>query len=65
MADTNHLEPGFNNRPTSIGWEFYLFFIIFGALGSIVALLFFPDTLHKPLKETAAGLGDGEEGFIL
>jgi hypothetical protein len=29
-----------------------------------VALLFFPDTLHKPLEETAAMFGDDEEVII-
>jgi MFS family permease len=47
-----------------IGWKFYLFFIIFAAIGCIVALLFFPDTLHKPLEETAAMFGDDEEVII-
>ena len=45
----------------NIGWKFYIFFIIFAALGCVVSLLFFPDTLHKPLEETAAMFGDDED----
>jgi len=43
---------------SSIGWKFYIFFIVFSAIGSLVALFLFPDTLHKPLEEIAALFGD-------
>jgi hypothetical protein len=42
----------------SIGWKFYLFFIIITGIGSLVVFIFFPDTLHKPLEEIAALFGD-------
>ncbi|OQV03670.1 hypothetical protein CLAIMM_08686 [Cladophialophora immunda] len=42
----------------SIGWKFFLIFIIFAALGSITVFLFFPDTLHKPMEEIADMFGD-------
>ncbi|KAK5000699.1 hypothetical protein LTR66_000490 [Elasticomyces elasticus] len=45
----------------TIGWTYYIFFVIFAALGCVVSLLLFPDTLHKPLEETAAMFGDEEE----
>jgi len=48
----------------NIGWKYYIFFIVFAALGSVVSLLFFPNTLHKPLEETAAMFGDDEEVVI-
>jgi hypothetical protein len=48
----------------NIGWKFYIFFIIFAAAGCVVAFFIFPDTLHKPLEETAAMFGDEEEVII-
>ncbi|KAH8892299.1 MFS general substrate transporter [Thozetella sp. PMI_491] len=42
----------------SIGWRFYLFFICIPVVGSGIVLLFFKDTLHKPLEEIAAIFGD-------
>ena len=48
----------------TIGWKYYIFFILFAAFGCVVSLLFFPDTLHKPLEETAAMFGDDEEVVI-
>ncbi len=42
----------------SIGWRFYLFFVCILVIGSVVVLLFFKDTLHKPLEEIAAIFGD-------
>jgi hypothetical protein len=44
----------------TIGWKFYIFFIFFSAVGSVVAFFLFPDTLHKPLEEIAALFGDEE-----
>ena len=41
-----------------IGWKYYLFFIVFSAMGSLTAFFVFPDTLHKPLEEIAAMFGD-------
>jgi len=48
----------------NIGWKYYIFFIVFAALGCVVSQLYFPDTLHKPLEETAAMFGDDEEVVI-
>lgn len=42
----------------SIGWGYYLFFIVQAFLGGVAALLFFPDTARKPLEEIAALFGD-------
>lgn len=44
----------------TIGWRDYLFFICLPALASVVVLLFFKDTLHKPLEEIAGIFGDAE-----
>ncbi|OQU94412.1 hypothetical protein CLAIMM_00770 [Cladophialophora immunda] len=41
-----------------IGWKYYIFFILFAALGAFCAFFIFPDTLHKPLEEVAAIFGD-------
>lgn len=45
----------------NIGWTYYIFFIVFAALGCVVSLLYFPNTLHKPLEEVAAMFGGEEE----
>jgi len=45
----------------NIGWKYYLFFIVVTGTGAIIVLLFFPDTLHKPLEEIAALFGDDDE----
>lgn len=42
----------------SIGWKFFIIFIIFAAMGCITVFLFFPDTLHKPMEEIADIFGD-------
>lgn len=42
----------------SIGWGYYLFFVVQAFLGGVAALLFFPDTARKPLEEIAALFGD-------
>lgn len=41
----------------SIGWKFYLVFIIPGSFGAIVMWLFFPATNGLPLEEIAAIFG--------
>ena len=45
----------------SIGWYFYLCFIIPGTIGSVIMWFYFPDTLGLPLEEVAAIFGDHEE----
>lgn len=45
----------------NIGWYFYLAFIIPGTIGAICMWFFFPDTLGKPLEETAALFGDADQ----
>lgn len=45
----------------SIGWRFYLIFIIIPAIAAVVIFFTYPDTLHKPLEEIAALFGDGDE----
>lgn len=42
----------------SIGWKFFIIFIIFAVMGCVVVFLFFPDTLHKPMEEIADIFGD-------
>ena len=49
----------------SIGWKFYLFFIIRSALASVVSFLFFPNTLHKPLEEIALLFGDEDQVVVV
>ncbi|EME85865.1 uncharacterized protein MYCFIDRAFT_81836 [Pseudocercospora fijiensis CIRAD86] len=45
----------------NIGWYYYLAFIIPGTIGSVIMWFYFPDTLGKPLEETAALFGDKDE----
>lgn len=42
----------------TIGWGYYIFFIVQSAIGGIATLLYFPNTLGKPLEEIAALFGD-------
>lgn len=44
----------------TIGWKYFIIFACFAALGGVVSLFFFPDTLHKPLEEVAALFGDDD-----
>ncbi|KAL4802969.1 general substrate transporter [Aspergillus unguis] len=41
-----------------ISWAFYLFFIIIPVIGAVMVMVFYPDTLGKPLEEIAAMFGD-------
>ncbi|KAK4616777.1 MFS-type transporter oryC [Fulvia fulva] len=45
----------------NIGWKYYLAFIIPGTIGAVVMWIYCPDTLGKPLEETAALFGDQDE----
>jgi hypothetical protein len=45
----------------TIGWKFYLCFIIPGTIGGVVMWVWFPDTLGRPLEEIAEVFGDREE----
>ncbi|GIZ41863.1 hypothetical protein CKM354_000515200 [Cercospora kikuchii] len=45
----------------TIGWKFYLCFIIPGTIGSVIMWFCFPDTKGKPLEEVAAIFGDVDE----
>lgn len=42
----------------NIGWKYYIFFIVQSAFGCVATLLYFPNTLGKPLEEIAALFGD-------
>ncbi len=42
----------------TIGWKFYILLIVIGAIATVVVLLYFPKTIHKPLEEVAALFGD-------
>ncbi|OQU99467.1 hypothetical protein CLAIMM_05097 [Cladophialophora immunda] len=42
----------------TIGWHYYLFFIIITAIGAIWVFFTFPDTRNLPLEEIAALFGD-------
>ena len=44
----------------TIGWKYYLFFIIITALGAFAAFFTFPDTRNVPLEEIARLFGDDE-----
>lgn len=45
----------------TIGWKFYLVFIIPGTMGGLIIYFFFPDTKGLPLEEVAALFGDEDE----
>ena len=45
----------------NIHWRYFLVFVAHCAFGGVMVLLFYPNTLHKPLEETAALFGDGDE----
>lgn len=45
----------------TIGWKFYLVFIIPGTIGGLIVFLWFPDTNGLPLEEIAALFGDEDE----
>ena len=44
----------------TIGWHFYLFFVCIPVVGAVIVMLFFKDTLHKPLEEIAVMFGDAD-----
>lgn len=48
----------------SIGWAYYIFFIVQAALGGLAAFFIFPDTARKPLEEIAALFGDQDEVVV-
>lgn len=48
----------------TIGWKFYLVLIIPGTIGTVIMLLYFPDTKGLPLEEIAAIFGDTDEVAI-
>ncbi|ORY03954.1 MFS transporter [Clohesyomyces aquaticus] len=45
----------------TIGWKFYLVFIIPGSMGAVIIWMYFPNTNGLPLEEIAAIFGDGDE----
>ncbi|KAH7084273.1 MFS transporter [Paraphoma chrysanthemicola] len=45
----------------TIGWKFYLVFIIPGTIGAVIIWTWFPDTNGMPLEEVAALFGDQDE----
>jgi hypothetical protein len=48
----------------TIGWKYYIFFIVQAAIGGVATLLYFPDTLKKPLEEIAALFGDSSDVVV-
>lgn len=48
----------------NIGWGYYIFFIVQAAIGGVVSLLWFPNTLGKPLEEVAALFGDSADVVV-
>lgn len=48
----------------TIGWKFYLCFIIPGSIGAIIMWFYFPNTNGLPLEEVAALFGDADEVAI-
>lgn len=49
---------------TSIGWGYYLFFVVQAFIGCVVAALYFPNTAGKPLEEIAALFGDVDDVVV-
>lgn len=45
----------------TIGWKFFLCFIIPGSIGAVIMFVFFPNTKGMPLEEVAALFGDADE----
>lgn len=45
----------------TIGWKYYIVFIVTTVLGAILMWTTFPDTKDKPLEEIAAVFGDTED----
>ncbi|CAO2648550.1 Nn.00g078170.m01.CDS01 [Neocucurbitaria sp. VM-36] len=45
----------------TIGWKFYLVFIIPGTIGAVTIWMYFPDTNGMPLEEVAKLFGDEDE----
>lgn len=45
----------------NIHWRYFLVFVAHCVVGGVSVLLFYPDTLHKPLEEVAALFGDVDE----
>lgn len=48
----------------NIGWKYYIFFIVQAAIGGLVAFVWFPNTLGKPLEEVAALFGDSADVVV-
>lgn len=48
----------------TIGWKYYLLFIILSFIGGFIFLFVFPDTRGLPLEEIAALFGDAHEVAI-
>ncbi|EXJ77502.1 hypothetical protein A1O3_09728 [Capronia epimyces CBS 606.96] len=48
----------------TVGWKFYLLFIILTFIGGFVSIFTFPDTRFLPLEEIAAIFGDTDEVAI-
>jgi hypothetical protein len=48
----------------TVGWKFYLVLIIPGTIGTVIMLLYFPNTKGLPLEEIAAIFGDTDEVAI-
>ena len=42
----------------SIGWAYYVFFLVQAATGGVAALQYFPDTSRKPLEKGVALFGE-------
>ncbi|KAK5444215.1 hypothetical protein LTS15_010568 [Exophiala xenobiotica] len=48
----------------NIGWKYYIFFIIQAAIGGVGAIIWFPNTLGKPLEEIAVLFGDNADVVV-
>lgn len=48
----------------TIGWKYYIIFVVFSFLACAVTLATFPNTRHKPLEEIAAMFGDASEVVV-
>ena len=55
------MEAGRAQSCSTIGWKFYLVFIILGTIGGLTISSFFPDTKGLSLEKVAALFGDEDE----
>lgn len=45
----------------TVGWKYYILFIVLTFIGGVVVWVWYPDTRHLPLEELAALFGDEDD----